>query len=345
MTIDLASRTRESTSASTLLKGYRAMVRGRAVDTLATNLAKQGQLVVYPSSAGQEACQVGAVLGLREDDWLFPTYRDSVALLTRGIDPAEVLTLFRGDWHSGYDSRRWRSAPHATPLATQLPHAVGAGMAARFHGRDSVAVALCGDGATSEGDFHEALNLAAVFRAPVIFFVQNNGYAISVPRREQTAAESLAAKGAGYGVPAVQVDGNDLEQILLAVAEATRTAREGRGPTLIEAVTFRVGPHTNADDPDRYRPRSEAQRWTERDPVTRLRERLVSTGMLHEADEREIDIDARHAVETARARITEPHPTPTRVDDLFRHVYSRPTQQLQVQRDRLNQEVNGDHDA
>lgn len=326
---------------STLVEGYRAMVFGRALDTLATNLAKQGQLVVYPSSAGQEACQVGAVLELREGDWLFPTYRDSVALMTRGIDPVEVLTLFRGDWHSGYDSRRWRSAPHATPLATQLPHAVGVGMAERFYGNENVAVALCGDGATSEGDFHEALNLAAVYSAPVIFFIQNNGYAISVPRHKQTAAKSLAAKGSGYGVPAVQVDGNDLEQVLREVAVAVQRARKGDGPTLIEAITFRVGPHTNADNPDRYRSRIEVQQWTDRDPVNCLRDRLISIGLLDDDDDSKINDDARNIVREARVRLSKQSP-PTSVDDLFQNVYRSLTPQLQEQRDQLNFEVNGE---
>lgn len=318
------------------------MVIGRAIDTLATNLAKQGRLVVYPSSAGQEACQVGAVLGLRPDDWLFPTYRDSVALLTRGIDPEQVLTLFRGDWHCGYDCGRWRTTPHTTPLATQLPHAVGMGMAERFKGSDSVAVALCGDGATSEGDFHEALNLAAVYRAPVIFFVQNNGYAISVPRHEQTAAETLAAKVDGYGVPAQQVDGNDLEQVLEAMADATETARAGRGPTLIEAVTFRIGPHTNADDPSRYRSPSETAKWADRDPIARLRDRLMATGLISKSDDRIVHADANKAVEAARAALNEA-PTPlSSIDDLFQHVYSQLTPQLLHQRERLRAEAHGD---
>lgn len=321
-----------------LLRGYEAMVVGRAFDELATNLAKQGRLVVYPSSAGQEACQVGAVVNLRPTDWLFPTYRDTVAILTRGIDPVEALTLFHGSWHSGYDTGRWRTAPHATPLATQLPHAVGAAMAENAQGTDNIALALCGDGATSEGDFHEALNLAGVFRAPVVFLVQNNGYAISVPRTEQTAASSLALKGDGYGVPAVQVDGNDLSAVIDAVDTAVGVARNGGGPTLIEAITFRLGPHTNADDPDRYRDPSERARWLDRDPIKQLRARLVLAGHLDADAEVRIARTANDLVNECRARLTS-LPAHGTSDDLFTHVFSQLTPHLDRQRTLLRGEV------
>ncbi|HEX8929704.1 MAG TPA: thiamine pyrophosphate-dependent enzyme, partial [Actinomycetota bacterium] len=176
---------------------YKALVIGRRFDRQATALTRQGRLAVYPSSNGQEACQVGAVLAVRRSDWLFPTYRESVALVTRGIDPVEVLTLFRGDWHLGYDPRAHRAAPQSTPLATQTLHAVGLADAARRRGDDLVALAFVGDGATSEGDFHEALNFASVWRAPVVFLIQNNQWAISVPLDKQTHAPTLAHKGIG----------------------------------------------------------------------------------------------------------------------------------------------------
>jgi 2-oxoisovalerate dehydrogenase E1 component alpha subunit len=157
---------------------HRRMVLGRRFDTQATALTKQGRLAVYPSSRGQDACQAGAVLALRDQDWLFPTYRDSVAVLNRGVPPEETLTLLRGDWHCGYDPGQYRVAPQCTPLATNTLHAVGLAHAARLRKRDQAALALLGDGATSEGDTHEALNFAAVWKAPVVFLVQNNGYAI-----------------------------------------------------------------------------------------------------------------------------------------------------------------------
>ena len=192
-----------------LLRLYAELVRGRRYNAQATALTKQGRLAVYPSSTGQEACEVAAALVLEERDWLFPSYRDTLAAVARGLDPVQALTLLRGDWHTGYDPREHRIAPLCTPLATQLPHAVGLAHAARLKGDDVVALAMVGDGGTSEGDFHEALNFAAVWQAPVVFLVQNNGFAISVPLAKQTAAPSLAHKAVGYGMPGRLVDGND----------------------------------------------------------------------------------------------------------------------------------------
>lgn len=215
------------------------MVLGRRFDTQATALTKQGRLAVYPSSRGQEACQIAAALALREEDWLFPTYRDSMALVARGVDPVEVLTLLRGDWHCGYDTAVTRVAPQCTPLATQVLHAAGMAEVMRRNGEDGVALALIGDGGTSEGDFHEALNFAAAFESPVVFFVQNNKYAISVPLARQSAAPALAYKGVGYGVRCEQVDGNDLVAVLSVLTAALEHARSGGGPFLVEAHTYR----------------------------------------------------------------------------------------------------------
>lgn len=312
-----------------LLRGYRAMVIGRRFDQQATNLAKQGYLAVYPSSFGQEACQVGAVLGLRDTDWLFPTYRDSVAIVSRGVDPAQTLTLLRGDWHCGYDPAATRTMPHCTPLATQASHAVGLTMAARAVGDDVVAVVLCGDGATSEGDFHEAVNLAAVFAAPVVFLVQNNRYAISVPLAKQTRARSLAAKAVGYGIPGAQIDGNDLAEVYATVSGAVESARLGGGPTLVEALTYRMGPHTNADDPSRYREAAEAIGWHSRDPIERLAATLRTRGLLEEDLERAIDAEAERYAARTRHGVTEYQPPGA--EELFAHVYAVPTAQLAEQ--------------
>ncbi len=203
------------------------MVKGRRINDQASALVRQGRLAVYPSSHGQEACQVAATMVLREQDWLFPTYRDTVSIISRGVDPIETLTLLRGDWHSGYDPYERNVAPQSTPLATQLTHAVGVAHAARLKGEDTVVMALCGDGATSEGDFHEALNFAAVFQAPVVFFIQNNEYAISVPLARQSVAPSLAHKGIGYGVPGERADGNDLAGLLAVLGQAVEQGAGG----------------------------------------------------------------------------------------------------------------------
>lgn len=303
-----------------LLRGYRAMVLGRRFDQQATNLAKQGFLAVYPSSYGQEACQIGAMLAMRATDWLFPTYRDSVAIMSRGVDPGETLALLRGDRHCGYDSTSTRTAPHCTPLATQAAHGVGLAMAARRAGDDAVAVVLCGDGATSEGDFHEAVNLAAVFSAPVVFLVQNNGYAISVPLARQTRATSLVAKADGYGITGVQVDGNDLPAVFAVMSEAVGTARHGGGPVLVEALTYRMGAHTNADDPSRYRDAGEAIAWRAKDPIDRLAADLRHRGLLDEDVERAIAAEAEDLAALTRTAVRNyPAPSPA---DMFTHVYA-----------------------
>jgi pyruvate dehydrogenase E1 component alpha subunit len=266
---------------------------------------------------------------LGHDDWLFPTYRDTVAVITRGVDPFDAFVLLRGDWHSGYDPREHRIAPQATPLATQLLHAVGFAQAARMRGEDTVVVALCGDGATSEGDFHEALNFAAVFHLPVVFLVQNNGYAISVPLSRQTAAPSIAHKGIGYGMPGRRVDGNDLAALLSVLGEAVDGARAGDGPTLVEAVTYRVQSHTNADDATRYRTDDEVKPWLARDPLTRLRTWLGEQGALSDGDDAEFHAQAERVASDLRAAVNAeavPHP-----EDLFAFVYATPTPQLREQ--------------
>ncbi|WP_215909753.1 pyruvate dehydrogenase (acetyl-transferring) E1 component subunit alpha [Streptacidiphilus fuscans] len=312
-----------------LVETYRALVLARRFDLQAGVLARQGRLVVYPSALGQEACQVGAVLALEPDDWFFPTYRDSMAMVVRGIDPVEVLTPQRGDRHCGYDPYEHRTAPPCTPLATQLPHAVGLAMAARSRGDGLAVLAFCGDGASSEGDFHEALNFAAVFQAPVVFLVQNNQYAISVPFREQTRAASLAAKAEGYGMPGRRIDGNDVLMVRHAVGEALAAARAGAGPALIEAVTYRMGPHTTADDPSRYRDPEEEQLWAARDPLARFAAFLRERGTLTEIVAKAATADAEALADDLRARLEqEPVFDP---DELFDHVYAEPTQRLRAQ--------------
>ncbi|MFI1062142.1 MULTISPECIES: pyruvate dehydrogenase (acetyl-transferring) E1 component subunit alpha [Streptomyces] len=320
-----------------LREAYRRMVVGRRFDTQATALTKQGRLAVYPSSRGQEACQIGAVLALRPDDWLFPTYRDSVALVARGIDPLEVLTLLRGDWHCGYDPAATRVAPQCTPLATQVLHATGMAESLRRTGGDGVAMALVGDGATSEGDFHEALNFAAVFRAPVVFFVQNNKYAISVPLARQSAAPALAYKGIGHGMRSEQVDGNDLVAVLAVLTAAVEHARAGHGPVLVEAHTYRMDAHTNADDATRYRDVAEVERWSAADPVSRLETYLRARGALTDEDVAAVREEAETLATELRGGMNE-ESVPDLLE-LFDHVYAEPTPQLREQRALLAAEL------
>jgi 2-oxoisovalerate dehydrogenase E1 component alpha subunit len=316
---------------------HRHMVLGRRFDTQATALTRQGRLAVYPSSRGQDGCQVGAVLALREQDWLFPTYRDSVAILTRGVPAEETLTLLRGDWHCGYDPYEHRVAPQCTPLATNTVHAVGLAHAARLKKEDRVALALLGDGATSEGDTHEALNFAAVWQAPVVFLVQNNGYAISVPLAKQTAAPTLAAKGIGYGIPSMLIDGNDAAAVYAAVRAGVERAAAGAGPTLIEALTYRIEAHTNADDATRYRSGDEVSRWLARDPIARLEAYLRARRLHDDAAAGRLAADAERLADDLRQRMNqEVNPDPA---ELFEHVYTHPTAALERERAALREEL------
>jgi 2-oxoisovalerate dehydrogenase E1 component alpha subunit len=322
---------------------YAELVRGRRYNRQATALTQQGRLAVYPSSTGQEACQIAAALALHPQDWLFPSYRDTLAVVARGVEPVEALTLLRGDWHNGYDPRTHRVAPLCTPLATQLPHAVGLAHAARLKGDDTVALALVGDGGTSEGDFHEALNFAAVWQAPVVFFVQNNGFAISVPLEKQSAAPSFAHKAVGYGMPGRLVDGNDAPAVHEVLTEALRRARSGGGPTLVEAVTYRIDAHTNADDATRYRDQAEVERWRAHDPIALLERELRNRTLIDDEDIRQAEADAEAMAVKLRDRMnTQPVLDPM---ELFEHVYAEQTTPLAEQAAQLRAELEAEEEG
>jgi 2-oxoisovalerate dehydrogenase E1 component alpha subunit len=321
-----------------LLDAYRGLVEGRRFNDQASALVRQGRLAVYPSSHGQEACQVAAARVLDgATDWLFPTYRDAVAIIGRGVPPAEAMVLLAGDWHSGYDVPAHRVATQSTPLATQLLHAVGFAYAAKRRGDDTVVLALCGDGATSEGDFHEAMNFAAVFHVPVVFFVQNNGFAISVPLSRQTAAPSLAHKAVGYGMPGQRVDGNDVAAVLSVLGAAVDRARTGGGPSLVEAHTYRMQAHTNADDDTRYRERAEVQAWAERDPLLRLRAHLRAVGALDDDREARYAADAETLADELRTALNTDRDLDP--EDLFRFVTATRSPQLEEQWAMLRGEI------
>lgn len=326
-----------------LLAAYEQLVVGRRVNDQNSALVRQGRMAVYPSSHGQEACQVAAALCLSEGDWMFPTYRDSVAVMARGVDPVQTMTLFRGDWHSGYNPAEHKVGIQCTPLTTQLLHAVGVAHAAKLRGEDTVVLAMCGDGATSEGDFHEALNFAAVFHLPVVFFVQNNQYAISVPLAHQSVAPSLAHKAVGYGMAGERVDGNDVVALLAVLDRAVKLAREGSGPLLVEAHTYRMQAHTNADDATRYRQDSEVAQWVARDPLSRMRTYLTGKGLLDDDGESRISEKAEAVAKQLRDGLSEE--VPVNPQDLFKYVYSTPTPQLKEQSALLADELERDAGA
>lgn len=320
-----------------LVRLHRAMVVARRFDLQVTALTRQGRLATYPSALGQEASEIGSVLALDPVDWLFPTYRDTIALLTRGVTPAEILAFFRGDWHTGFDPHEHRIAPMATPLATQALHAVGLATAAARKGDRTVAMAYLGDGSTSEGDTHEAFNFAAVWQAPVVFFVQNNQYAISVPLAKQSRARFLADRAVGYGMPGYVVDGNDVAAVHAVVSAALARAREGGGPTLIEALTYRLEAHTNSDDPTRYRTHEEEDEWRRLDPIARLETYLETRGAFGTDERARIAAEADGlAAATRDVMNAEPQLDPL---DLFDHVYAAPRPALIEQRAQLADEL------
>jgi pyruvate dehydrogenase E1 component alpha subunit len=310
---------------------YEMMVVTRELDAEFINLQRQGEMALVASCRGQEAAQIGSAACLRKTDWLFPQYREFGVFLVRGIAPGKIGAVWRGTWHGGLEFTRKHCAPIAIPIGTHGLHAVGAAMAAQRLGEDSVTVAYLGDGATSEGDAHEALNLASVFAAPCIFFVQNNHWAISVPVSRQQAGPSIAHRAIGYGMPGIRVDGNDPLACYVVTAEAAQRARAGGGPTLIEAVTYRMGPHTTSDDPTRYRSRAEEEEWRAKDPLVRLRALLRSEGVADDEFEHEVAAAAGDAATALRSGVLDmPNPEPAA---LFEHVYADPHPLLEAERD------------
>jgi 2-oxoisovalerate dehydrogenase E1 component alpha subunit len=304
----------------------RLMIMSRRLDRECMALQRQGELTVYPPFEGQEAAQVGSAFALEPDDFIFPSFRELAAAVVRGVDVVEYLQYHRGTWHGGpYDPIASRFAPICVPVATQIVHAVGWAMGSKFDRKATCSIAYFGEGAASEGDFHEGANLAAVFGAPCILFCQNNGWAISVPYAEQAAAP-VVRRAAGYGMPGVRVDGNDVLAVYAVTKTAADRARAGDGPTLIEAVTYRMGPHSTADDATRYRDPAEEQAWRERDPIDRYRRYLVDSGTTDESFVADCEDEASEWVAGIRAGITATGPPPDR--DLFAFAYADPPEQL-----------------
>lgn len=311
---------------------YRQLVRVRRFDERALSLQRRGWMSSYPSYRGQEASQVGAASALASADWLFPTYRSNALQIARGVPMYDILLFRRGypEYTSGHEIPVF---PQAVPIATQLPHAVGAGMAATYDGADHAVLAYLGDGATSEGDFHEAMNMAGVFEAPVVFFCENNGWAISTPRTRQTASATLAQKAQAYGFEGVRVDGMDPIAVRETVSDALADARSGM-PVFVESLTYRQGAHTTSDDPSRYRHREpELPDWRTADPLERFETYLREAGALDDeliaTVEESVQAEIDQAVERAEAA---PEPEP---ETLFDPVFATPTPRLADQRARL----------
>lgn len=321
-----------------LLRMYRTMATVRKFEEISMGLQRQGRIGFYIGAAGQEACSVGSTAALDKDDWIFPAYREPGALLLRG---ETVLQLYHQLFADSLDYNKGRQMPNhfnsrqknvvtpSSPIATQIPHAVGMAIAAKHSKKKQIALTYFGDGATSENDFHSGMNFAGVFRAPVIFLCQNNGYAISLPTSRQTAAETLAQKAIAYGIPSERVDGNDILAVYAASQRAVARARKGDGPTMIEALTYRIGPHSSSDDPTKYRNKEEVEEWKKKDPIKRMGGYLKKKGVLDEKSEKDLFDDIEKEIRSA-AKKAEATPKPA-IESLFENVYKELTWNLSEQ--------------
>jgi 2-oxoisovalerate dehydrogenase E1 component alpha subunit len=317
-------------SAADIRDMYRDLVLVRRIDTEAISLQRQGELGIWASLLGQEAAQIGSARALAPDDMVFPTYREHGVAWCRGIDPMKLLALYRGVTHGGWAPEEHKFHLYTIVIGDQTLHATGYAMGIQRDGADEAVIAYFGDGATSQGDVNEAFIWASVFNAPVVFFCQNNQWAISEPLEKQSRIP-LYQRARGFGFPGLRVDGNDVLACYAVTKKAMAAAREGQGPTLIEAFTYRMGAHTTTDDPTRYRLASELEVWKLRDPIERVRAYLVRTGQAEPGFFADVDAEAKaigtRIREACRAM---PDPPPLAV---FDHVYREPTAILRAERE------------
>ncbi|MGD9843660.1 MAG: pyruvate dehydrogenase (acetyl-transferring) E1 component subunit alpha [Steroidobacteraceae bacterium] len=318
-----------------LVKMYKMMVLVRAFDTKAINLQRTGQLGTYPPAVGHEAAQIGAAAALHEDDVIAPVYREIGTQIWRGVRMVEILRYWGGD-ESGNDFVNTRhDFPWCVPIATQTLHAAGAALAFKLRNEPRCALAYIGDGGTSEGAFYEAMNVAGVQKLPVVFYVVNNRWAISIPLAQQTAAHTLAQKGIAAGIPGIQVDGNDILAVRHVLEQALARARSGAGPTVVEALTYRLSDHTTADDASRYRPTGEVEQGSAVEPMKRLRGYLQQLQLWDETKEQAYKQECSHLIEAAVSEyVSTPKPP---VTAMFDHLFANPPRRLIEQRNEVVQ--------
>ncbi|MCB0032201.1 MAG: pyruvate dehydrogenase (acetyl-transferring) E1 component subunit alpha [Anaerolineales bacterium] len=331
--------------AKQLLTQYRLLRLARHFDERMLNLQRQGRIGTFAPVKGQEAAQIGSAAALRETDWVVPSYRETAAILWRSRqDPVACMVnilLANGGYYQGNQiPEDQHDLPIAIPVSSQTLTAVGIGYGIKYREQDDVVLVYFGDGATSQGDFHEALNFAGVWQVPVIFLCQNNQWAISLPRRQQTQARTLAQKGLAYGIPGLQVDGNDVLAVHTAVQEAVDRARAGDGPSLIECVTYRLSLHTTADDPTRYRDEDEVEKCAARDPLPRFQTYLQNKELIDDADlealTEELQEQIQTAVDQAESQMADLAEDPL---SMFEHIYTEMPPYLREQREALATEL------
>lgn len=317
-----------------LLSMYKWMVQARTFDQRALKLQRQGRIGTYAPMIGQEAAQVGSAFALEKQDWIYPSYRELAASFVHGF-PMENSFLYTMGHPKGTNAGGANIFPVQIIIGAQCLHAVGGAWAAKYQKEKSVSVAYIGDGGTSQGDFHEALNFAGVYKLPVVFFVQNNGWAISVPIAKQTASKTIAQKAVAYGITGVQVDGNDVLAVYSTMKQALERARNGN-PVLVEAVTYRQGPHTTADDPTKYRENRELETWLAKDPMKRVKAFIIEKGIWNEElDQHEYELAERKVSEAFERAVQTPR---NKVEDIFDIVFEQKTKQLAEQQQLIHGE-------
>jgi len=302
-------------------KMYEMMILTRIFDEIALKLQREGRLLTYASSRGQEAAAVGSALALQQEDWIFPSFREHGAFFVKGMPIDQYLQYWAGDERGMKIPENVNCFTVSIPVGTQTSHAVGAALAFKLRKEKKVSLVYFGDGGTSKGDFHEAMNFAGVFQVPVVFLCQNNQWAISLPRKKQTASETLAQKAFAYGFEGVLVDGNDVFSVFMSTLEAAKRAREGKGPTMIEAYTYRMSDHTTADESSKYRDVKEVEEWKKKDPIDRLRKYLKQKKIWNEEYEKKVLADASKKIEDA-VKNMESKP-PAKPEEIFDYLFEK----------------------
>lgn len=322
----------------TLIEALKQMLFARTVDLQIVSYQRQGRMYTYPPNIGQEAIAVATGMNLTNVDWLTPAYREMAAWFAKGLSLNDIFMYWGGDENGSAMKNADKFLPISIPISSQLLHAVGIGFAIKYQKKKGIVVAFCGDGGTSEGDFHEAMNFASVWRVPVVFIIQNNGYAISCPITKQTGSKNITLKSIAYGMKGIQVDGNDFCASFTAVKEAADLARQDKGPILIEALTYRLGAHTTSDDPTRYRSAEEEKKWQPKDPVRRLRNYLATNSLWDKKEEEKLLAQYKKQVDTEFKKFEDS--SPYKLEDCFKYLYDEMPDDLREQQVRYERYIN-----
>lgn len=321
-------------SDQTIVEAYKAMLFERVADEMAVSYQRQGRMFTYPPNKGQEAIHIAAGQIIRENDWLVPAFREVGLMLAKGVSMKEIFLYYNGNEQGSNFENAPRVLPINVPIGTQLPHAVGIGYSIKYRKENDIVFTYIGDGGTSEGDFSEALNFAGVWQVPVVFTIQNNQYAISVPVSTQTNSVNLAVKSVAFGIPGIKVDGNDFFAMYLVYQKASEHARTGKGPVLIEALTYRRSAHTTSDDPTRYRTKEEEEMWKLTDPMLRLSKFMEHKG-IWKIDEEKLKEEYKKEID--KQFLAAENFTPYPLDDVFDYMYVDMPDDLKKQKEEYQQ--------